>query len=363
MRITGGQRFAAVAGIVALGGLWAAPAEAVTFGASLANAPNATLTCGQGAPPLFITGVGSPSCLWFSSSPTPYAPASGTVTAIHVRVGPITGPMQVVVMRSLYQNKAGDPGHPYFACCFVERYGPRFTPQPNAVTTLGTNLPMTEEPTPAPEDFATNAAGDFLALSVLEPNVPIPVFVEDANADSGFYPAPTEATFPAPSPNPLFPSTNLVGQGTGQVLLSAELDAGGGAPPPPGPSAPAPIPAAALVPSIGLPRLTIPIKNNTATVPIQCLVVNCAGVLDLQNAQLAGLARAAGKKKAGKPKIISYGKTSFSLKAGTTGKLKVRLTPAGRKLVKAHKRVRVWANVRFTAGGGKAKSTRVTLKR
>jgi hypothetical protein len=342
----------------------------VTFGANLSNAPNATLTCGQGVPPLFVTGVGSPSCLWFSASPTPYAPATGTVTAVHVRIGAVTGPMQVVVMRSLYQNKAGDPGHPYFACCFVERYGPAFTPLANTVTTVATSLPMTEEPTPGPEDFTTNAAGDFLALSVHAPNVPIPVFVDNANADSGFYPAPTEASFSAPSSNPLFPSTNLVGEGTGQVLLSADFEAGGGGgtgggtpPAPGGGPAPAPAPGAAVLPAITLPKLTIPVKNGTAAVPIQCLVVDCTGVLTLQSGQPAGAAQVASKRKAKKPKLIGYGTAGFSLKAGTTGKVKVKLNAAGRKLVRAHKQVKVWANVRFTAGGGKAKSTRVTLKR
>jgi hypothetical protein len=91
-----------------------AAALAVAFGANLNNAPTVELTCGQGVPPLFISGAKSESCLYFSGSATasPYAPFSGTVTAVHVRVGPITGPMQVVVMRSLYQNKVGDPGHP-----------------------------------------------------------------------------------------------------------------------------------------------------------------------------------------------------------------------------------------------------------
>jgi hypothetical protein len=60
---------------------------------------------------------------------------------------------------------------------------------------------------------------------------------------------------------------------------------------------------------------------------------------------------------------VSYGTASFTLKANTTGKVKVKLDAAGRKLVKAHKKVKVWANVRFTVGGGKPKSTRVTLKR
>jgi hypothetical protein len=98
-------------------------------------------------------------------------------------------------------------------------------------------------------------------------------------------------------------------------------------------------------------------------VPIQCLAVNCAGVLNLQSAQLAGVASTASTKKAKQRKLVSYGTASFSLKANTTGKAKVKLDAAGRKLVKAHRTVKVWANVRFTAGGGKPKSTRITLKR
>jgi hypothetical protein len=73
------------------------------------------------------------------------------------------------------------------------------------------------------------------------------------------------------------------------------------------------------------------------------------------------LARVAAKRKA--PKLISYGTARFSLKAGTTGTVKVRLNAAGRRLLKAHHRAKVWANVRFTSGAGVGKSARVTLKR
>jgi hypothetical protein len=303
--------------------------------------------------------------MYFSGAPgpTPYAPASGTVTAVRVKVGNVTGPMQVVVLRSLYQNKAGDPGHPYFACCFVERYGPIFTPQANAVTQVATDLPMTEEPTPGPEDFTTNAAGDFLALSVLASNVPVPMFIDNQSGNSGFYPAPTAQGVSAPSPNPVFPSTNIF---AGQVLINADFDggagAGGGAPGGAGGGAPGPgagLPAA--IPAFALPRLTIPVRGSTATVPIQCLVLDCTGAINLQSAQQAGAAWAAKKSK--KPKIVSYGSAKFSLKAGKTGKVKVKLNAAGRKLVKAHEKVKVWANLRFSSGAGKPKSTRVTLKR
>lgn len=362
MGLKRGQRIVTVVAVLAVLASAPASAGAATFGADLNQPANNTTTCGAGVPPLFFTGIGSPSCMYFSGlpGPTPYAPASGTVTAVRVKVGPGTGPMQVVVMRSLYQNKAGDPGHPYFACCFVERYGPIFTPQANAVTTVPSNLPMTEEPTPGPEDFTTNAAGDFLALSVLAPNVPVPMFVDNQSGDSGFYPAPTPQSVSAPSLNPVFPSTNIP---AGQILINADLNTGGGggggggAGGGGGGGGTKPV-----VPAVGLPKLTIPVKGNTATVPIQCLVVNCTGVLSLQSAQQAGLARVA-HKKSSKPKVVSYGSASFSLKAGSTGKVKVKLNAAGRRLVKAHRKVKVWANVRFSSGGGSGKSVQLTLKR
>ncbi len=362
MQVKRGQRTVAVAVALAIVASLPAGARAATFGADLSQPANNSTTCGQGIPPLFYTGIGSPSCTYFSGAPgpSPYAPESGTVTAVRVKVGSVTGPMQIVVMRSLYQNKAGDPGHPYFACCFIERYGPIFTPQANAITTVPSNLPMTEEPTPPAEDFTTNAAGDFLALSVLAPNVPIPMFIDNQSGDSGFYPAPTAQSVSAPSPNPVFQSTDIF---AGQVLINADLSTGGGgggggA----GGGGGGGGGAKTTVPTVGLPTLTIPVKGNTATVPIQCLVVNCTGVLNLQNAKQAGVARVT-HKKSSKPKVVSYGSASFSLKAGTTEKVKVKLNAAGRKLVKAHRKVKVWANVRFSSGGGSGKSVQLTLKR
>jgi hypothetical protein len=357
----------AIAALASMSALASMPAlaSAVTFGADLNNAPTNTTACGVGAPPLYLYYVGSPSCLYFSGAPGPsmYAPTSGAVTAVRIRVGAITGPMQVVVMRSLYQNKAGDPGHPYFACCFVERYGPVFEPNANAITTVQTSLPMTEESTPAPEDFTTNAAGDFLALSVLAPNVPVPMFIDNQSGDSGFYPAPTSQTVPAPSQNPIFQSTDLF---AGQILINADLDTGGGAGGAPGggggaPGGGGPVRPTAI-PMVALPKRTLLVKDNTVALPIQCLLVNCTGNLGLQNAQQAGIARLARKKKASKPKTVSYGSTSFSIAAGKTVTIKVKLNANGRKLVKGRKTAKVWANVRFSAGGGKPTSVRVTLK-
>jgi hypothetical protein len=207
---------ASLAALVLLG-VCVPAAGAVTLGADLGAEANNAGTCSL---------MGAASCLFYSGAPGPsfYAPASGTVNTVRVKAGNAVGPMQIVVMRSLYQNHAGDPGHPYFACCFVEQYGPTFTPAANSVTPVATSLTMVEDPTPPPDDFTTNARGDFLALAVLDPDVPVPANADGASFFSGFAPAPGPQSIPAPSPNPIYPS--VTGQGY-HLLMSADLGAGG----------------------------------------------------------------------------------------------------------------------------------------
>jgi hypothetical protein len=374
------------AAVLAVAAVLPASAGAVTFGADLnqpANAP--AITCAAGVLNQFLgafwPGTGRSSCLWSSvaigSTQALTPPTGGTITTVRVRAGATTGRMQVDVVRFLTHNTA-TPGHPEVACCFLEKYGPVFTPQANAITTVPTNLPVQEDPFPGPEDLTTIAANDQLALAVLEPNVPVPVFAtQNGQADLSvlsyaWYPAPTPPEVPEPGFNPIGGFADLSGF---QVLMSADLDTGGGggggAGGAPGAGAPRgaggpPPPAPAALPAIGLPTTRIPVAGNTATVPVQCLVVDCTGLLALQSAQQAGLARTASHakpKKRSKPKTVTYGSARFSVPAGKTAKIKVKLGAAARKLLKRRHSVRVWANVTFTAGGGKPSSVAVTLKR
>ncbi len=360
-------------------GLGPASAAAVTFGSNLEQPANAPLSCDKGVLNQFlgsfIFGPFGGTCMWTSvvvgsASESLTAPESGTVTAVRVKMGATTGPMQINVVRFLFRQ-TGDPAKPELACCFVEAYGPVFTPAANAITTVQTDLPVKVEPTPPPADTTTIAATDQLALSSLDPTVQVPLFATKNGENDlsvlsyAWYPAPTAATgVPAPSPNPIGGFADMSGF---KVLMNADLDTGGGAP---AGGAPAggggggaqPILAPAQVPTIALPKLTIPVRGGAATVPIQCAVLDCTGLINLQSAQQAGLARVA-KSKRKAPKLVSYGTARFSLKAGATGKVKVKLNAAGRRLVKAHSHAKVWANVRFTAGGGAPKSVRLTLKR
>lgn len=280
----------------------------MTFGTNLSQPANAPLSCGQGvltqaAPggPAFIFGPFGGSCTWSSvvvgsAAESLTAPGTGTVTAVRVKTGATTGPMQIDVVRFLFRQ-TGNTGSPELACCFVEAYGPVFTPAANAITTVPTSLPVVVEPTPPPEDTHTVAATDQLTLSSLDPAVQVPLFATNNGGNDlsvlsyAWYPAPTEATVPAPSPNPIGGFADLSGF---KVLMNADFTpAGGGGGGGGGGGAPA-----------------------AGGVPV-----------------------------------------------GSTGNVKVHLDGAGRRLLKGRKRVAVWANVRFSPGGGTPTSTRVTLKR
>jgi hypothetical protein len=280
--------------------LHAANAGAITFGSDLTGAADNTGTCSL---------LSSPSCLFYSGAPGPsfYAPASGTVSRVRVKTGNFQqGPMQIVVMRSLFQNSA-TPGRPYFACCFVQQYGPVFTPAPNAVTDVPTALAMIVDPVPPPEDLITSARGDFLALAVLDPNVPIPASFDGATVFSGYAPAPNPQTTPAPSPNPLFASVNGSGY---QILMQADLDPGGG-----GDALPVAIATGGQL------------VGSTANIPLICVLTTaCRGVLRLSGAPARASTSAATRAKA-------YGKKRFVIPAGATASVSVKLNAAGRKLL------------------------------
>jgi hypothetical protein len=359
---------AALAVVLALGGAPASAGAARTsFGADLGVEANDPAICGEGFYPSLIP---SPSCTWFSAAPGAsfYAPASGTVTAVRVRAGAVGGKMQVVVMRSLYQNRVDDPEHPHFTCCFIEAYGPVFEARANAVTTVAAQLAMTEQATPPPSDATTEAVGDFLAISVLAANVPIPAFIDERSQDGGFYPAPAPTTSPAPSPAPLGASASPEGA---EMLMNADFEtlpgtapAGQVAPLAGGGASPGPVlnrfalarrPSAALA----LTKLTLAVRAGIATIPLQCLALDCAGTLSLQSTRAAVVARVRHRTL----RSLSYGSARFSLKAGTTGRVRVRLSRAARGLLKRHARLGVWANIRFSSGGAAPSSVRITLRR
>jgi hypothetical protein len=347
-----------MAGLVA-----AAPSSAATtFGADLTPPVTNTASCGQ--------AFGTSSCLAYNVVQSSFAPFSGVVRTVRVKTGDAPqGPMQVVVLRQYYQNNLQNPGTPNIFCCFVQEYGPTFTPQRNAVTTVPTTLGMVEQPVPASGDGNTVATGDFLALSVLDGTTPIPLGDSPSPVGAAFNaPAPTAPGTPAPSPNAIGGGR---GGGRATVMMNADIDpvdaggGGGGTPTPVVPPAtgapvqttgPAPTPAATkpvLLKQHG-GRLT----TRAATLPLTCkLTGTCAGVLTLRDRAPAATTRAKATKTS-KPVVL--GSARFSVAAGKTRSVTVKLNAAGRKLARRHGKQTVYetATVAKTAV-----TTKVTLRR
>jgi hypothetical protein len=177
--------------VIIAAGLLLAPAQssAVTFGANLNRTPNNTTACNASSWFFFYT---FPTCsfdfqnLATGESGSPPV-GRGVVDRVRVRVGPVTGPMQVVVEQALRQDNPGDPGHPTYACCQAINAAPVFTPAANAITQVAVNLPIRQDIAPDPR---TGIYTDqHLALSVLAPNVPIPANLDSNGFFGGWFPA------------------------------------------------------------------------------------------------------------------------------------------------------------------------------
>jgi hypothetical protein len=180
MRVGKWKRLGLLAAGAAVAVSLAAPAEstAVTFGANLARTPANVETCNElSAATLFPPGQTFGSCsLIFndiSSGESVFPPAGrGVITQARVRVGPSTGPMQVIVEQALRKDNPASPGTPTYACCQAMAASQVFTPTPNTITAVNMRLPVRQDLSPDP---STGIYTDqHLALSILAGNVQLP---------------------------------------------------------------------------------------------------------------------------------------------------------------------------------------------
>lgn len=185
----------------------------VQLGNNLDFAPTNGITCQDGYPvqingsfPQPFTLQGAPSCMLITFFAGAHPPTDGVVVSANIRVGPVTGPMRFVKARILYSNNTGQ------VCCSVEQYGPVFTPQANAITTVNLGFTMREDHVPAPNDPKL-VSNDLVALEVLAPAVPIPgVWTNNGGSDLGL---PNYAYFPAFTTRGLnAPTQNLLSDGS-----------------------------------------------------------------------------------------------------------------------------------------------------
>ena len=322
-------------------------AASSTFGADLSTAPyQPEYTCAFLAA---SNGQPSSSCMvsYIGTSPNTLSPpASGTVTTVRVRSGSVGGPMRINVIRFLFQQ-TGNPAHPLTAGPFLEVYGPQFTAAPNSVTSVPVNLPMTVTGTPDPSDQTTIQTIDALALELLDPKTTVPVFNSPGVLSYPSVPGPTSLGVPAPSPNALqtFPAINA------GVFMNADFTASaqpGGTPPggtPPGGTTPG-----TTAPTVTLPTAPLTVRKGSVGVPVNCVGADCQGQLTLGPRVAAT---------AGKTKV--YGKKTFTVSAGSSKTVRVKLTKVGRKALGKHRKLRVTAAVRFT--NGQRQTFPLTLKK
>lgn len=180
----------ACAAAAALSGVMASSASAVTFGANLGSRlPNNQTACND---PGWFFFTQFPSCSFgsqnLSTGENGFPPVGqGIITKVRVRVGPVTGPMQIVVEQALRANNPSSPGNPTYACCKAINASQIFTPAANQITEVPVSLPIRQDISPDP---ATGLFVDqHLVLSVLAPNVPIPANLDPNGAFGGWFPA------------------------------------------------------------------------------------------------------------------------------------------------------------------------------
>lgn len=314
--------------------LAAAPSSAsaaTTFGANLNRVPDNPYTCGS---------FGFQSCSWESiqlaTGESGFPPVgTGRISRVHVRVGNVTGPMQIVVEEALRQDNPADPGHPTYACCKAINVSQVFTPAPNAITTVPVNLPVRQDAAPDPN--TGYYVDDHLALSVLDPNVPIPASSDPNASMSGWFPAwqpGQERCCP-------YGTSGFV------ILFNADWDptssapGTGGSPGGAGGAGGAPITLGGLVrdPTNGTGRLRVTVPG--------------AGLLRLIDAvraassSNAGIAKKKARVKSVKRKTTKPGKVT----------LKIKPSKAGKAILRKKGKLKVKVQVSFTPTGSTTATT------
>jgi hypothetical protein len=323
--------------------LWApAPAGAAqttptTFGANLAaQTPQSSTTCAslyyQATCTLSTSadslgGIGESFVVPQGSDDH----GTGAITAFHIKVGASTGPMQILLMQALRQQQSGTA-----SCCSVVDATGVFTPAADAITTVPVR--WTTENDNVPNPYNGVYAFDTMAISVGS-GVALPVAPFSGAVDTFWAPA---------CPGTVGTECDVYGGDERYVVtMSADWTPNGGGGPGPGPN-PRPV--------LSLKRAFVPVRNEIAAIPLSCATALCIGKLQLQNFA-DGKATAASKHR----KPVTYGSASFSIAAGKAVTIKIKLNAAGKRLLKAHKTAKVYANAAIRNGG--TVSRQVTLSR
>ncbi|MEZ5076702.1 MAG: hypothetical protein R2725_04600 [Solirubrobacterales bacterium] len=325
----------------ALFGAGTAAAAVTTFGANLNRVPDNAETC---VGPNIQLIVQSPSCTVESTNlatgESGFPPiGEGIVRDVRVRVGPRTGPMQIVLEEALRQDNPFEIGRPNYACCTLADASPVFTPRANAITTVRVDFRVLQSIVPDENGLYVD---QHLALSVLDPTVPIPASLSSNGFVGAWYPAWSTVGEQKIGPAGTFVRADL--------LINADWD------PAPGTGGNSPL---------RLPRVIRPVRSDVAFIPLVCQFNRaCVGRLLLQSRQNGPQAAARPNARAGasaKKKIKTYAVVKFRVPIGKRKTVPAKLRKLGKRLLKERKKARVWVNVRMN--GAPIGSSKLTLKR
>jgi hypothetical protein len=322
----------------------AAQTTPTTFGANLAEwTPQSQATCES----LYF----QPTCTLSMSADAlggtgesfmvpqgPDAHGTGTITAFHLAVGDITGPMQILLLQALRQSANSA------ACCSVVNATAAFTPRADAITTINVRWPTEADNVPNPDNHVY--AFDLMAVSV-SAGVPLPVAASNSE--------PVDTVWAPACPGTVGTECDTYG-GDERYVVTMSADwtpdpAVNPVPNPPNPNPPHPV-APSLLPGTagGV------VRGGRVAIPLTCSTAACIGSVQLQNF----LANATAVD-AQRSRHVTYGRATFSLAAGQRRSLHLHLDRAGRRLLAHRRRAAVWLNV--DVQGGSRLSRRFVLRR
>lgn len=320
------RKFSAVVAVVVATAVMPAVANAspVTFGASLTQAPDVSFDCSV-IP--YATPIRSPgtSCTWGtplfdvsnSSAGGLDVPGNGNVYQVKLRVGASTGPMRLVVLRTLFDPNDLSSNH----CCVDVAQSSVFTPVVNGITTLNVDLPVGEG-----QESNNGASVDFLdqiGLSILEDGVAIPAIDLTSLQATEHQPV---VNFNAPAMT--LGESQLAGDPDGYELdMQATWYPTGQSPA-----------------TVVFPTQADSVTRSNALIHVGCHNAPCNGTVTVTGPPVA--TKAAVVAKASKP--VTYASGTFKLAAGASSKVPAKLTSKGRALARKHKKLKVKITVKLT---------------
>ena len=109
-------------------------------------------------------------------------------------------------------------------------------------------------------------------------------------------------------------------------------------------------PLAVTLPAVTVSNAKIIVSGGSARVPILCANAACAGTIELTG-QIAAKSKGKGRKKA-KKQTVAFGKGSYSLAAGKSATIVVRLTAVGKSALAKARGHKLSGNAGVTVTGG-----------